>query len=42
MWEVWRGFHGFVLFLSLTIAVGLTLLSLWVYLASWRRALAEA
>lgn len=39
-WEFWRGFHGAVLFASLTIALGLTLLSLWVYLASWRRALA--
>lgn len=39
-WEFWRGFHGAVLFVSLTIALGLTLLSLWVYLASWRRALA--
>lgn len=41
-WEFWRGLHGAVLFLSLTIAFGLTLLSLWVYLASWKRALANA
>ncbi len=39
-WEFWRGLHGAVLFLSLTVAIGLTLASLWVYLASWRRALA--
>ncbi|HUG01972.1 MAG TPA: CDP-alcohol phosphatidyltransferase family protein [Longimicrobiales bacterium] len=40
VWEFWRGLHGAVLFVSLTIAIGLTLISLWVYLASWRRALA--
>jgi CDP-diacylglycerol--glycerol-3-phosphate 3-phosphatidyltransferase len=42
VWESWRGLHGVVLFASLTIAIGLTVWSLWVYLASWRRALASA
>ncbi|HSM37331.1 MAG TPA: CDP-alcohol phosphatidyltransferase family protein [Longimicrobiales bacterium] len=41
VWEAWRGLHGAVLFASLAIAVGLTLLSLFVYLASWRHALAS-
>ncbi|MEN8375833.1 MAG: CDP-diacylglycerol--glycerol-3-phosphate 3-phosphatidyltransferase [Gemmatimonadota bacterium] len=41
-WEGWRALHGVVLFVSLTVALGLTVLSLGVYLVSWRRALAEA
>ncbi len=40
-WEAWRGIHGAILFLSLTVAIGLTLLSLWVYLARWRSVLTK-
>lgn len=37
MWDVWRGFHGFVLIVSLAIAVALTVYSMIVYLWEWRR-----
>lgn len=36
LWEVWQAFHGGVLSLSLTVAVGLTIYSLVIYLRAWR------
>ena len=36
-WEYWTYFHGFVFFTSLTIAIILTLYSLFVYLSEWRK-----
>lgn len=36
-WELWLGFHGAVLALSLAVALILTVVSLCVYLWNWRR-----
>ena len=41
-WDFWRGFHGFVLVVTLLIAVMLTLYSLMVYLWEWRRLVRSA
>lgn len=41
-WDVWRGFHGIVLMVTLVIAVTLTLYSLMVYLWEWRRLVRSA
>ncbi|HEX6940733.1 MAG TPA: CDP-diacylglycerol--glycerol-3-phosphate 3-phosphatidyltransferase [Longimicrobiales bacterium] len=41
-WEFWQVFHGSVLALMLLVAVALTLLSLAVYLRSWRAMVREA
>ena len=42
MWDVWRGFHGLVLTVTLAIAVILTVYSLMVYLWQWRRLVRSA
>jgi CDP-diacylglycerol--glycerol-3-phosphate 3-phosphatidyltransferase len=36
-WDLWQGFHGSVLLVTLAIAVVLTVYSLGVYLWQWRR-----
>jgi CDP-diacylglycerol--glycerol-3-phosphate 3-phosphatidyltransferase len=36
-WDFWQSFHGFVLIVSLAIAILLTVYSLIVYLIQWRR-----
>lgn len=41
-WELWQGFHAFVLLGTLAIAVVLTVYSFAVYLWEWRRLMREA
>lgn len=41
-WALWQSFHGFVLIVSLAIAVVLTVYSLVVYLGQWRQLLRGA
>jgi CDP-diacylglycerol--glycerol-3-phosphate 3-phosphatidyltransferase len=42
VWDFWRGFHGFVLVVTLAIAVLLTVYSMLVYLWQWRRLVRSA